>query len=360
MSLKPILPGNLLQVPSGGTGPVILSGPVVNVPGHGWFSNLNGLVNISSGAPVNIIPPALDNLNPNVGDTITCSTGTWTGSPVGYKYQWWQFPNTVLLFETTNQFTPQAGDVGQRFYCQVEAEFPMGVFNNPTNSNVTNPVAGGFVPTDIAGCMLWLPVDAGGLGPVQLWADSSGNGNDALQGTLANRPTGNAVVLNGHNVVQFNGSTTFMQTPAFAAGQPNTIFIVLKMDTTSPANFICDGVGGANRNIFWDPGGNRALYAGSVVSGSAATTSPEIWCGVFNGASSNLWINGILDASGDPGAQNLTNGLNIGSAGDSPPNGALNGYIAEVIIYNTSLSDADKNRVGNYQSGWSGIPWTNI
>jgi len=174
MSLKPILPGNLLQVPSGGTGPVILSGPVVNVPGHGWFSNLNGLVNISSGAPVNIIPPALDNLNPNVGDTITCSTGTWTGSPVGYKYQWWQFPNTVLLFETTNQFTPQAGDVGQRFYCQVEAEFPMGVFNNPTNSNVTNPVAGGFVPTDIAGCMLWLPVDAGGLGPVQLWAAVQG------------------------------------------------------------------------------------------------------------------------------------------------------------------------------------------
>jgi len=71
MSLKPILPGNLLQVPSGGTGPVILSGPVVNVPGHGWFPRIGGLVQIEASGPppppapvITSITPGVDGANP--------------------------------------------------------------------------------------------------------------------------------------------------------------------------------------------------------------------------------------------------------------------------------------------------------
>ena len=41
----------------------------------------------TAAAPSNTTPPAVTG-TPKVGQTLTVSNGTWTGSPTGYTYQW--------------------------------------------------------------------------------------------------------------------------------------------------------------------------------------------------------------------------------------------------------------------------------
>ena len=85
-----------------------------------------------------------------------------------------------------------------------------------------------FVPTDIAGCQLWLKADAGitkdGSDYVSVWADQSGNGNDAVQATGASQPLWVDGQLNGEPVLRFDGSNDFMSFNEVA--NIRTIFII--------------------------------------------------------------------------------------------------------------------------------------
>ncbi len=94
----------------------------------------------------------------------------------------------------------------------------------------------GFTPTQIAGLKLWLKADAGlfkdaakaqpataDADAIYTWADQSGNGNDAIQATLANRPLLKLAIQNGKAVVRFDGADDGLQTAIFGSplGQPN-------------------------------------------------------------------------------------------------------------------------------------------
>jgi len=62
------------------------------------------------------------------------------------------------------------------------------------------PNPGGFNPTALAGCVLWLRADRGVTlngSTVSAWADQSGNGNNFAQGIAANQPTFAASGING-------------------------------------------------------------------------------------------------------------------------------------------------------------------
>ncbi len=64
---------HLYQIPATGeTGP---TGPT-------------GSTGETGSAPVNSVPPTIMSGAPQVGNTLTATTGTWTNSPTGYSYQW--------------------------------------------------------------------------------------------------------------------------------------------------------------------------------------------------------------------------------------------------------------------------------
>jgi len=48
----------------------------------------------SAAAPANTTPPALTG-TAKVGQTLTVSNGTWSGSPTGYTYQWQRCTSTT-------------------------------------------------------------------------------------------------------------------------------------------------------------------------------------------------------------------------------------------------------------------------
>jgi len=87
-----------------------------------------------------------------------------------------------------------------------------------------------FSPTDIAGLSLWLKADAGVTlsgSDVTAWADQSGNGRTV---TLTNSPNFTASSINSRPTVDFNGSTQFADalTPTFVGNNNFSVIWAFK------------------------------------------------------------------------------------------------------------------------------------
>jgi hypothetical protein len=124
-------------------------------------------------------------------------------------------------------------------------------------------------------------------------------------------------------------------------------------DNAAGARFIFDGIS-AGRQAVWSYNGTRVLYAGNVVYYSTADGSWHYQTAVFNGASSQLWVDGSVDGSAqDAGSLSLA-GVTLGNAGDLGT-GYMTGYIAEVVVYDTVLSSGNRALVENYLKSKYGL-----
>jgi hypothetical protein len=114
-------------------------------------------------APVNVVPPAVTGTE-EVGETLTCSAGTWTGSAViVYTYQWFraitldgvivtidgEMVGEALVGETASTYLVTEGAIanpeGEFFYCEVTATNGVGTAmeqSDPTAQISTSPSLG--------------------------------------------------------------------------------------------------------------------------------------------------------------------------------------------------------------------------
>ena len=173
-------------------------------------------------------------------------------------------------------------------------------------------------------------------GAVDTWADKSGNGYDVTQATAANKPTTGTRTMNGLNVLDFDGSSDYLQ-GAFGVtlSQPNTIFAVFHNDAASPADYIYDGDDGTNRHAFYLSSNKYNLFAGDNPNGGTIDTDPHISRAVFNRADSSLFIDGSSVCTGSVGTQSM-DGITVGARN----NGAnfLDGAIAEIAVFDGALT----------------------
>lgn len=88
----------------------------------------------AASAPVNSAPPAISG-TASPGNTVTCSTGTWSDSPTGYAYQW-QLDGNAIGGATSSTYAVQSGDVSHSLTCRVTATNPTGS-GQATSSPVT-------------------------------------------------------------------------------------------------------------------------------------------------------------------------------------------------------------------------------
>jgi hypothetical protein len=221
-------------------------------------------------------------------------------------------------------------------------------------------------PTDIVGCKLWLDfsdattlfTDAGSTqvssdGDLIYQAnDKSGEGNNATQsGDSAYRPTYKVNIQNSLSVARGLTGDRGLNVN-LALSQPVTVFIVVKTDGTDDNHF-SDGLSNTTGRLplVGVSSGNLAIYAGALLSGSSISTNYQLISAVFNGASSRLYKDGNSQASGNAGTQSCTSfaimrGFNT--------NQGLLGDMAEYIIYNSALSDTDRQSVETYLNNkWS-------
>ncbi len=88
------------------------------------------------GQPVNTVAPAVTG-TAQVGQTLTTTTGTWTGGSVTFAYQWVRNPSTNVG-TNQNTYVPVIGDVGSTIRCVVTGSNAVGA--DQANSNNTAAV----------------------------------------------------------------------------------------------------------------------------------------------------------------------------------------------------------------------------
>ncbi len=201
---------------------------------------------------------------------------------------------------------------------------------------------GGFVPTDIAGCKLWLDasqiVGLGDGDPVTQWDDMSGSGNNAV--SVITPPTYSTNQFNGLPIVDFfSGSDGLVATLNLT--RPYTIFLVASQTDSGNNRIISSPT--YNVLISIRRASNTVYLEGDVVgSAYGASGVPIIGClRVSASITTTFFANGAdittATASNDWGFVSLGNGSEQAKA-----------KVAEVIMYDTYLSDGDRAIVEAY------------
>ena len=102
------------------------------------WAGLTDIIGVISTVPVNTVSPAITG-TAQEGQTLSCSTGTWTGTaPITYTYQWYRGASTIGS-ATNSTYTLVTADVGQNIKCTVTATNIAG--SASADSNTVVPVA---------------------------------------------------------------------------------------------------------------------------------------------------------------------------------------------------------------------------
>ncbi len=215
-----------------------------------------------------------------------------------------------------------------------------------------------FVPTDLAAMAAWYRADVGVTqsgGLVSLWADQSGNGRD-LTAAGGARPGYAASGIGGLPSLSFDGLAQYIAIGGFGTvAIPFTVYAVAVSTAQDAVRVIFDGaVGSTHRPILYHDATSLDLYNGSNISVAGSATSARAWCGVFNGASSALYVDNSQTAivSGNAGSDGLDSIEIGGSVGMS---NLWKGQIAEVILYVAAHNAATRLQVIAYLGTRYGI-----
>jgi hypothetical protein len=224
------------------------------------------------------------------------------------------------------------------------------------NSNTSYEFRNGALGLNIRKLPLWTPsaittnlwLDAADASTITLasgvsqWRDKSGGAKHAVQATGGSQPAYLTADQNGLNVLSFNGSSSVM-THTYANSTTNTsIFIVSLVNSqgigyrglfsTNGSNVTQTMVLSNSGNNLWGTYGTTERPSNSNIKGQGwqiltliRTTSGHYF---RNGSADGTFA----DASGQPG--------HIG--GDAATAQLVSGKIAEIIVYNTNITDANR------------------
>ena len=212
---------------------------------------------------------------------------------------------------------------------------------------------------------LWLKPDYGVLtngSNVSNWIDFSGLYNNATQNNSANQPQLLQNQINGFNSVSFNGTSDNLQLPSgftnFTSGASG--FVVLKPNAFSNYSSILDLSNGGSGNglslTLAQPNGfgltTQAGTSSTSVSATTGATANQYQLLEFthNGANLATLFNNAAEITSSSSMNNIDNIVRsanfIGS--DYAGNNLLNANIAEMLVYNTGLSYADRGAIEGY------------
>jgi len=211
---------------------------------------------------------------------------------------------------------------------------------------------------DVAAIAAW----AGGASYVVTVYDQAPAGDNVTMAVAANQPPYVANAQNGHAGMRFDGANHWLQgafTIGGALSQPFNVFAEVSLDAVAVdddlVHYITDGDDMAARLV----SGQKVavpdtwhIYAAAPLVGNPSDANVNLWSSLYNGVSSQFWINGTSQASGNAGAHNA-DGLTIGARFDGTT--PWDGDIMSVIIIDPSLSDAQRVAMQNAMNAYWGV-----
>lgn len=226
--------------------------------------------------------------------------------------------------------------------------------------------AAGFSPADIPNLSLWL--DASDLstitqtgGNVSAWADKSGNGYNATQGTGANQPLTQVDTINGKNSITFDGVNDSLSLSAGILSVTNgdyTIYFAARKPVTGNGGYAY-GFENVSLTTAW-----RYDFSDTVTQVSAgaspvnnftytSNTNPHLSILRKEGSVAQAWRDSQTGATF--AAANFTALTAVlGASGTSAIWTMV--CMGEVIIYNRALTPAEDAQIRAYIQGKWGTP----
>ena len=230
------------------------------------------------------------------------------------------------------------------------------------------------------GLMLWLRADAGVTtnenGLVMQWDDQSGNVNHAFQSVDLQMPLLVPNAITNKPALRFDGSATagehdFLNIPhaetLAITGDLTTLFVI-KVDDFANYNAVWSKTAGnlpAPTDFYTDINtGPLRLYRGNgtaqnlstVPSAQAIRAGAYLVLGVdINGTTATHYLNGQPNGTGTVNTNTADTGqdMKIGTRNDLFTK--MRGDIAEILIYNRSLSEAERNAAFSYLQNKYGL-----
>lgn len=212
------------------------------------------------------------------------------------------------------------------------------------------------------------------------WRDKSSNGYTWSQNTTLKQPQWNTRTQNGKALLDFNGgfgdkqallSDSSNSTWTWTNSGPGSYFIVFSADVASDSMMTNNPQGSPGVGFFWFTGAYAGWHLYRGVSGTSVIASgwsqPAMSTNTFyamaaltdptNGNPANrayINLNGGTvynqnTSSSSTSTSTPSGNLTIGGASNAPSNGDyFNGVIGEIIMYDSKLSDNDRDKNINY------------
>jgi hypothetical protein len=218
-----------------------------------------------------------------------------------------------------------------------------------------------FLPTNISGCQLWLDgADPAGTGTpptngstVSTWVDKSGNGRNATtySGTITYSSSLNALLFSD------SGLQTSIVTPTNRVG--SGFFVVKVTDGSSVGSFGVfqgSGLGQGGREFRNDGGTTLRTVKENLLdmffSGTTVLNSLMIVGYVDDGTNLTHCVNGTLYTTTNTTTFNSGTTILIGKSFNGE---YLIGYIHEVVLFNTTVTSAQRQQVEGYLANKWGL-----
>ncbi len=320
----------------------------------------------NSTTTINTTSISNDDLIISFTDALLCGSGTTTlqngsGSLI-------TFANGATINQVCTTFTIDCTGVG----C---SGFPV-VGTGPPPLGNTGP--GGIGASDVN--RIWLMADRGtfsdagttpaaNLAAVQQWNDQSGNGNNALQNTLANRPIFRTGQDNGLPALEFTGNLFIDPSSLGISGAGGFSYFVVFRDTQTGLGGLTDGSGefildrttASNPLVSLKPitgnfyGFQKRSDAGTGLGGVLSSTSINTnikWIEMERdrGVTYGIYYNGALENTIADTDGNLTPPVPRIGRHATTTNGGLRGFLHEFFTYSTTVNDAQRILINNYIS----------
>jgi hypothetical protein len=204
-----------------------------------------------------------------------------------------------------------------------------------------------------SGLYLWLKADAGVTAPggkVSHWVDQSGNGRHGSMATLSRQPSVVAGAINGLPVVRFFGAQSLVL-DVLSSPTTYTVFVVGKNNQTSESFSMILGPGGSspNHQLRWDSGTTALFVANNAgVIRTSPTGNTRVYHALsvrYDGSTLTFYRDGNSTSSSTFTA---TQPWTIAQVGAWFSQFFLVGDIAEIVIYNSAVSETVRQQVNSY------------
>ena len=195
---------------------------------------------------------------------------------------------------------------------------------------------------------------------ISAWGDQTDNGNNATQSTSTYQPILISDAINGEPVVSFDGSNDYLNFTTTSAQTEATVFFILNGQIGGSSSVLMNDGTTSLRYEQWSSTGKYGFtrYGVADYTSTINTTFNEPVLLQFDKIAASTTVNIQETKNGIKNSANLTigsasYGFPVGTLGKS--SGSPNAQMAEVIFYNSVLTNSETNKIETYLSIKYGI-----